>query len=133
MSDPKQSLLSENSLGAIAYITFVPAIFLLILAPNKKSSTVRFHAWQSIELHIAALIVTFALAISMIFGPLVYMSLGWMAWFVSALILWRCGVKALHGERSRLPMISALAEHLADNDWSAVLSIPKTIALDRTR
>ena len=52
-----QSGLSDNAAGAIAYITIIPAIIFLLVEPYNKSSFVRFHAWQSIFLGIAAIAV----------------------------------------------------------------------------
>jgi uncharacterized membrane protein len=45
--------LSDNAASGIAYITIIPAIVFLIVDPFKKSSYVRFHAWQSIFFFIA--------------------------------------------------------------------------------
>jgi hypothetical protein len=48
-----QSGLSDNAAGGLAYITIIPAIVFLIVAPFNKNSYVRFHSWQSIFLAIA--------------------------------------------------------------------------------
>ena len=63
MSESNPSSLSENAVGAIAYLSPVPAIAFLVLVPYKKSSYVRFHAWQSIFLTFVALIVSWLLEI----------------------------------------------------------------------
>jgi uncharacterized membrane protein len=53
MSDLNPSGLSDNVAGGLAYITIIPAIVFLIVEPFKRSSYVRFHAWQSIFLFVA--------------------------------------------------------------------------------
>jgi uncharacterized membrane protein len=63
VSETTRTNFSENSIAALAYITFVPAILFLILPRYNKSSYVRFHAWQSILLNIAAYVVSFTLTL----------------------------------------------------------------------
>ena len=63
MPDPKNSGLSDNSLGAIAYITVVPAIFFLAIAPYNKRAYVRFHAWQSVVLSVMGFILCLVLVL----------------------------------------------------------------------
>ena len=48
MSNPKGSGLSDNSIGALAYFTPVPAFFFLAIRRYNKRPYVRFHAWQSL-------------------------------------------------------------------------------------
>jgi hypothetical protein len=50
---PAQSGLSDNAAGALAYVTFIPAIIFLIVEPYNKNSYIKFHSWQSIFLGIA--------------------------------------------------------------------------------
>jgi uncharacterized membrane protein len=119
VSDIKQSVFHENSLGALAYITFVPAIYFLLVTRYKKSAIVRFHAWQSLELNLALFIATYALALTMAFGPVVYMTLLFATWISATLIWFFCGINALHGRRRVLPLLGPLAETLANRNQSA--------------
>ena len=48
-----QSGLSENAACGLAYITIIPAIIFLVVAPYNTNRNVKFHAWQSIFLGIA--------------------------------------------------------------------------------
>ena len=48
MPNPKKSGLSDNSIGALAYVTPAPAFFFLAVRRYNKRPYVRFHAWQSI-------------------------------------------------------------------------------------
>ena len=122
MSDPNQTNsnsagLSENAAGAIAYITFIPAIIFLLLPPYNASSYVRFHSWQSILLNATAAVVSFflsfVLVFFMVFGASFLVALTrliWLAWFV----LWlMCVVKALNGQRFKVPLLGDLAEKQA--------------------
>jgi uncharacterized membrane protein len=113
MSSPKQSFLSENSLGGIAYLAVIPAILLLLIPRFKKNPYVRFHAWQAIEIAVATVLITYALTLTMVRGPFVYMGLTLAAWSCISLTCWFCGVMALRGTTIKLPMIGAWAETLA--------------------
>ena len=42
--------LSDEAASGIAYLTFIPAIIFLVVAPYNTSPKVKFHAWQSIFL-----------------------------------------------------------------------------------
>jgi uncharacterized membrane protein len=53
MTDSNPSGLSDNAAGGLAYLTIIPAIVFLIVEPFKRSSYVRFHAWQSILFFVA--------------------------------------------------------------------------------
>jgi uncharacterized membrane protein len=114
MPDPKPSGFSDNSLGAIAYITAVPAIFFLAIAPYNKSVYVRYHAWQSIMLTVVAFILTAVLSFFPVFNvnlrPFVFTGLSLPICFVWAFISIWCAVSALNGRRLRLPLIGAWAE-----------------------
>ncbi|MDR3410835.1 MAG: DUF4870 domain-containing protein [Formivibrio sp.] len=117
MSDPNRAGLSDNAAAAIAYLTFVPAIVFLLLPPYNASPYVRFHAWQSILLNVAAIVInialSFLLVFFMVFGAFFLMALPrlvWLAWLALWLV---CVVKALNGQRFKLPLIGNLAEKQA--------------------
>jgi uncharacterized membrane protein len=114
MPDKKQTGLSDNSLGAIAYITVVPALFFLAIAPYNKSSYVRFHAWQCTALTVLTFIVSLVLYIFPMFTVALGIALiGFSAlvWFIWALTSLWCAFSALHGKRIKLPLIGAWAEY----------------------
>lgn len=106
--------LSENSLGAIAYITVVPAIFFLAVSPYNKKAYVRFHAWQSTVFFALTFILCFVLS----FFPLLntYLeSLAYLGIYVLVLLVWAlvslwCAIQALNGKSVKLPVIGAWAE-----------------------
>jgi hypothetical protein len=47
--------LTENLAGALAYVTFLPAIWFLVFEPFNKNPFVRFHAFQCIFLSAAVI------------------------------------------------------------------------------
>lgn len=113
MTETTPSGLSDNGAGALAYITFIPAIIFLVMPPYNESSYVRFHAWQSIFLNVAGLIIWVAMVIVTLLSPgfiwfmvLIVRLLIFIALFAAWLI---CVMKALNGARFRLPVIGALA------------------------
>ena len=114
-SDPIQSLpaqsgLSDNAAGALAYITFIPAIIFLIVEPFNKNSYVRFHSWQSIFLGIAAFAVNVVLTVVPVLGWVLvpFVNLAFLIIWIFVLL------KALNGLRYKLPFIGDLAEKQAN-------------------
>jgi len=117
MNDVTQQGLNENTMGALAYITFVPAIIFLAMPPYNQSPTVRFHSWQSIFLSGAAIAFWIAYTILRImlgfvlpfgFGFLMFFisMICWLGWFIIWLM---CVINAVNGKRFSLPVIGALA------------------------
>jgi len=118
MSESNPSGLSDNAAAGVAYLTFVPAIIFLAVAPYNRSPFVRFHAWQSIFLNIAAFAInvgfTFVIGIAFAFSPFLHLAF-WplidLFWFVVWLL---CLINAFNGKRFALPVIGALAEQQAN-------------------
>ena len=114
MSEVNRPAISDNAAAAIAYFTFIPAIVFLLVPPYSANAYVRFHAWQSIILNVSAVLVSilmsFVLVIFLIFDAellLVFKRLVWLGWIV----LWlTCVMKAMNGQRFRLPLLGSLAE-----------------------
>lgn len=122
MSDPMppvaaQSGLSDNAAGGLAYITIIPAIIFLIVAPYNRSRFVRFHSWQCIFLAIAWIVVDVGLIIlgripgvgllDLIIGPLVG---------IAFFILWLIAlIQAFSGKMFKLPILGDLAEKQANS------------------
>lgn len=112
--------ISENVAGAIAYLSFVPAIVFLLMDPYRKNSFVRFHSLQCILLWTAGVLlaillklVTIVLFFIPVLGPLlvvlVVVTVG-----VAALLAWVVLlVKAVQGERFKLPLVGDFAEQYA--------------------
>lgn len=118
MSETAQHGLSDNTIGAISYITLVPAVIFLMLPPYNASAYVRFHAWQSIFLNVAAFIISVAVSLAAMAMAVVLMPYPWfvaskMVWLCWMLIWIFCVVNAINGKRFKLPLIGALAEKRA--------------------
>jgi uncharacterized membrane protein len=118
MSESVQSGISENSIGALAYFTVIPALVFLAIAPYNRSAYVRFHAWQSIAFSVVVFFVNFlvgeALALTGTASPLISLGVqGVIALGFFLVWLW-CIVSALNGKRFELPVIGAWAEKQAN-------------------
>jgi uncharacterized membrane protein len=117
MSDLNPSGLSDNVAGGLAYITIIPAIVFLIVEPFKRSSYVRFHAWQSIFLFVAWAVVHILVEVvqnlvpTVVFLTLTLWQLVDLAFFVVLVIVF---VSAFNGKRFMLPIIGGLAEKQAN-------------------
>lgn len=103
-----QTGLSESAASGLAYLTFIPAIIFLVVAPYNTNSNVRFHSWQSIFLGCAAVGV-WILNIILLFIPII----GWLISILLMLglfIVWlMCVIKAFGGQRFVIPVIGPLA------------------------
>ncbi len=104
--------MSENAACALCYaFGFITGILFLVLAPYNQNKTVRFHAFQSIFLHLAVIaiwVVAGAIlpwAILFFMGPLI----GVAAFVLWVFMLW----KSYQGQKIKLPLIGDLAEKQA--------------------
>jgi uncharacterized membrane protein len=113
----QKSGLSDNSIGAIAYLTPGPAFFFLAIRRYNKRPYVRFHAWQSIVFN--AFVFLFCLALKLILpfitflGPRVLLGLWCLVCLVVFLSWLWCVVGALNGKSRKLPIIGAWADEQA--------------------
>jgi uncharacterized membrane protein len=118
MPEQNPTGISDNSAGALSYLTIVPAIVFLVLPPYNANAFVRFHSWQSIFLNISAIVISIILSIflafSMIFGAFLFVALTRLIWVFWILIWILCAVNALNGKRFKLPIIGNIAENLAN-------------------
>jgi uncharacterized membrane protein len=113
--------LTENVASALCYVlTVLTGILFLVLAPYNQNKTIRFHAWQSIFLWVAAVIAS--IAVSILTGIFLRIPfIGWMvdlllwpAFGIGMFILWLMLMyKAYNNERLVLPVIGPLAEKQA--------------------
>jgi uncharacterized membrane protein len=102
---------SDNVAGALAYITIVGLIFILI-EPYNKNKFVRFHAFQSLFFAASLFVGWFAMMV-LAFIPV----LGWLldaligiGFFITWILLI---IKAYQGNKFKLPVIGDLAEKQA--------------------
>jgi uncharacterized membrane protein len=118
VSETTHSGISENSLGAASYLTVIPAIVFLAIAPYNRSANVRFHAWQSIALGAAAFLLNVVLnvlvQVTPIFSVFAYLSLSMIIGVTYIVVSTFCAVRALNGKRTKLPPFSAWADRQAN-------------------
>jgi uncharacterized membrane protein len=118
---PATSGLTDNVASALCYLAgFITGIIFLVLAPYNQNKTVRFHAFQSIFLNVAVIVVGIALsvlsaimfAISFTLGSLIsllHLVFGLAVFLVWLYMMW----KAYQNEKVVLPIIGPLAEKQA--------------------
>ena len=110
--------MTDNVAGALCYaLGLITGIIFLVLQPYNQNKTIRFHAFQSIFLNVAAILVsfvfTFIIGIFHFLGALFGLFLGpliWLAFF----ILWLYMLLSTYqGKKVVLPIIGPLAEQQA--------------------
>ena len=103
-AQPAASGLTDNVAGMLAYVTIIPAIIFLVMAPYNTKPFIRFHCFQCIGLAIC----WFCLGLVWIV-PI----LGWIVGalgFLALLVCWIMSiVKASQGGVFKLPVISEFA------------------------
>ena len=101
---PGDQGLSDTAAGALAYITIIPAIVFLVLAPYNTRPFVKFHAFQCLGLFVMG----FCLGVIAVIPVL-----GWIVWLLGSLtllVVWVMSlIKASQGSYLRLPVISEFA------------------------
>jgi uncharacterized membrane protein len=117
-TSPSAEGLSDTAAGAIAYITWIPAVIFLVMAPYNQRPFVKFHAWQNLLLNAACLVLYVAMVI--LSFVLVIIHLGLLAiplyglLFLALVVAWiMCIVKASQGSAFKLPVISGFASKLS--------------------
>jgi uncharacterized membrane protein len=98
--------LDANLAAALAYLCgFVTG--LILLAVEKESRFVRFHAMQSTVLFLGVLVLSIAVNSILLLGALLYA----FVLFPAVVILWLVLMfKAYNGERFKLPIVGDFAE-----------------------
>jgi uncharacterized membrane protein len=108
--------MTDNVAGMLAYVTIIPAIVFLVVAPYNRNRFIRFHAWQCIFLCIGWTVLWIVLSI---FAHIPF--LGWLSILLwpliglGGLILWIVLLlKANQGKMFKLPIIGDMAEKQAN-------------------
>ena len=103
---------NDRFLGAIAYLTFLPAVAFLILKQYKRRQFIRFHARQSIFFWIlVAALAGLGLLASTLGFLLVWIVTSILVVLALALTWLVLSIKALQGEWFELPGLGNLAQH----------------------
>jgi uncharacterized membrane protein len=96
--------LSDTAAGALAYVTIIPAIIFLVMAPYNTRPFVKFHSFQCLGLAVVMVCLAFVNVIP-ILGQIVYAICG-----IGMFVVWiLCVVKASRGSAQKLPVISEFA------------------------
>ena len=99
--------LTDNIAGALAYVTFIPAVIFLVLEPYKSRPFVRFHCFQCIALTIVSVLLN-VLHIIPILGTIVAAVLSLVMF-----VLWLIAIlNAAQGKMWRIPVIGDLADKI---------------------
>jgi uncharacterized membrane protein len=113
--------MTDNLAGALCYLVgFITGILFLVLAPYNQNRTIRFHAFQSIFLNIAWVIIWIVVAIiTAVFhyipflGFFVATVLSFVVW-IGFLIIWLYMMfKTYNGEKVVLPVVGPMADKQA--------------------
>jgi uncharacterized membrane protein len=120
MVKSKESGLSDNSIGALAYFTPFPAIFFLAIRRYNKRPYVRYHSWQSLVFNafvfIYSSVMSYALPLAPMLGAGFFQVARWLfvlIWIAIFLVWLWCVVGALNGKRCKLPVIGDWADEQA--------------------
>ncbi len=101
---PAAEGLSDTAACALAYVTFIPAIIFLVMAPYNTKPVIKFHAIQELGLSVIWMCLSFILIIPI---------LGWIVGllgFLCLLVVWvMCIMKASQGGAFKLPVIGNFA------------------------
>jgi uncharacterized membrane protein len=96
--------LSESTASVLAYLTWIPALVFLLVAPYNLSPRIKFHAIQELGLTVASMAVGIVWIVPI---------LGWIVGFLgfsALLVCWvLCIVKASQGSAFKLPVIGDFA------------------------
>lgn len=102
--------LTDNVAGALAYLTFIPAIIFLVMEPYSKNRFIRFHSFQCLFLVVACIPVNFIVGmvpiINLIGIPLLIIG-EFAVWVILVL-------KAYQGQKFKLPVLGDIAEKQAN-------------------
>ena len=109
--------LDDNVAGMLAYITVIPAIVFLVMAPFNRRRFVRFHAFQSIFFNAAWIILWMALGVVAHIPILGWATiLLWPLIGLGGLIIWVILLlKAYQNQMFQLPVIGPMADKQAGN------------------
>jgi uncharacterized membrane protein len=117
----KVGIFSECFAGALAYLTFIPAIIFLLRPPYNQNPFVRFHSVQCLLFWLASLCIAAVLRLAAVFvilipviGPLLITLISFV-FALALVVIWAVLVaKAFQGEIFELPVLGALADRYAD-------------------
>ena len=108
--------LADNVASTLCYVLgLITGIIFLVLAPYNRNPTIRFHAFQSIFLHVACIVLWIGIRVVMLGILHMYFfffmtSLIWLAAFVLWLVML---LQTYQGKTIVLPVIGPIAQQQA--------------------
>lgn len=111
----EQGRIPENVAAALAYITVIPAIILLVAKPYSKNEFVRFHAFQCLAIAVAgsAIATGFLLLANLPAINLLLIPVSLIVAIGIALVLLVCIIKACQRQTYALPVLGSWAQKQA--------------------
>ena len=112
---PAQGM-TDNVAGLLAYVTIIPAIIFLVVAPYNKNRFVRFHAFQSLFLFVGAFAAHIVLSIVSFVPLMIFLTvpLHFLVFFGTIILAIVLAIKANQGQMYKLPVIGDMAEKQAN-------------------
>ena len=105
----------DRYVGAIAYLTFIPALFFIFRKQFQERKFVRFHAFQSVFFWAVVIVMLGLGFFTASFGGLILWLLIGALVLLALFFTWAVlSIKALQGEYFELPWLGALAEQQAE-------------------
>ena len=112
---PAAAGMTDNAASALCYVLgLITGILFLVLAPYNQNKTIRFHAFQSIFLSIAWIVIS--MVVNIVFSALHMWSLMFLSTLVGLafFILWiYMIIAAYQGKKVVLPVIGPIAQQQA--------------------
>ena len=107
--------LSDRCVGALAYLTFVPALFFIFLSQFQRRKFVRFHAFQSVFFWGVVIVLLAVGFFTASFGGLILWLVIGALMLLALFFIWVVlSIKALQGEYFELPWLGPLADQQAE-------------------
>src|SRR5450759_143290 len=109
--------MADNVASTLCYVLgLITGIIFLVLAPYNKNPLIRFHAFQSIFMHVACIVfmigLNIVLGILHLFAMFFLGSLLWLVFFVLWIYLL---IQTYQGKTIVLPVIGPIAQQQAGN------------------
>jgi uncharacterized membrane protein len=113
-SGPASGEIAPNLAAALCYsLGLLTGILFLVLAPYNKSREIRFHAFQSIFMHVACIVVYIVL--TTVFSVMHLWGLGSLVWLACIGLWLYLLITAYQGKTVVLPVIGPIAQQQAGN------------------
>ena len=107
--------MTDNVAGMLAYVTIIPAIIFLVMAPYNRNRFIRFHSFQCLFVCVAFIAIGIALSILSVIPFLVLLTIPLHFLLgIGGLVLWVVLLlKAYQGQMFKLPFVGDMAEKQA--------------------